>query len=150
MEETEVANYAVEKSIDGNNFSTIHTTPAFNIYNSSYSYTDQQLSAGTYYYRVKMTDTKGSIKYSNTIKLVAKNEAGFSVYPNPAISNVTVHNTSIMGILTVSDLSGKVCLTQKTNSQNTSMNVGELKQGIYTITIQNGEQKQTTNFAIER
>ena len=150
VEETEVANYAVEKSIDGNNFSTIHTTPAFNIYNSSYSYTDQQLSAGTYYYRVKMTDTKGSIKYSNTIKLVAKNEAGFSVYPNPAISNVTVHNTSIMGILTVSDLSGKVCLTQKTNSQNTSMNVGELKQGIYTITIQNGEQKQTTNFAIER
>ncbi len=52
--------FAVERSTDGVHFSQIATLPA-----NSMSYTDAQLGAGTYYYRVRAFNANGYSAYTN-------------------------------------------------------------------------------------
>ncbi|HSD62918.1 MAG TPA: T9SS type A sorting domain-containing protein [Ignavibacteriaceae bacterium] len=52
----------------------------------SYSYTDNNLPSGNYFYRLKQIDFDGSYKYSNAVELGVNGPAEFSLsqnYPNP-------------------------------------------------------------------
>ena len=148
--ENEVSNYSVEKSKDGIHYSTVYALSANNKNNSQYSYTDQDKVSGNIYYRIKMTDTKGSILYSNTIEMNDDKNEDIIVYPNPAINNITVQSKATDGVLSISDFSGKVYLTHPVKSNTTSMDIHDLKQGIYTVTIQTEEGKKTTSVLVER
>lgn len=148
--EKEASNYTVETSKDGINYSPVYTLPAFNINNSHYSYSFQEKEIGNIYYRIKMTDNKGSFLYSNTIAIYIGKEDVISIYPNPATNNITVFSPAITGTLSISDMSGKIHLLQQINSTATSLNIYTLKQGMYTITIQNEEGKKTTSVLVEK
>jgi Secretion system C-terminal sorting domain len=90
-----VANYEVERSIDGIKFDKINTiaknTGASNIYNII----DPNLSAvknnGIIYYRIKQIDINGAFVYSN-IQNVRLTEKGtlISMFPNPVIDIATL------------------------------------------------------------
>ncbi|MBK6915101.1 MAG: hypothetical protein IPH11_16075 [Ignavibacteriales bacterium] len=52
----------------------------------SYSFTDENLSAGTYQYRLKQLDFDGSFEYSNTVEVEINSPTEFTLeqnYPNP-------------------------------------------------------------------
>ena len=85
--EINFTNFIIEKSADGTNWQSVQTIAAAG--NSSavvqYSYTDKNIVASTAFYRLKMVDADGQIKYS-VIKKLSFNGTGvvFSYYPNPA------------------------------------------------------------------
>jgi hypothetical protein len=78
------------------------------------------------------------------------NEKSFTVYPNPSQSIVNVKaDTKLIGSLyTIYNNSGKVVLTGTINTENTSVELGNLSSGIYLFSV--GEiVKQTLNVIKE-
>lgn len=75
--------YELQRNTDGRSFLPINLQTG-NSSLTQFSYTDNALPNGTYYYRLKMTDKDGKISYSNTaIAKVGSKEQSVSVYPNP-------------------------------------------------------------------
>ena len=88
--ESDISHYEIERSKDGFNFTAIITSLAkgdnkdVNFYNAV---DEEQLFAGTYYYRIKSTSNHGAIGYSNLAKVtVVIARSNMYVYPNP-VSN---------------------------------------------------------------
>jgi hypothetical protein len=78
--------FAVERSVDGSNFSEIRKiTAAGNSNNTvNYVYVDENTVKGTLYYRLKQVDNDGNFTYSSVINITVKGEGGsISIYPNP-------------------------------------------------------------------
>jgi len=76
--------FELEKSSDSRNFVLLSSISGSET-NKFYFYNDSRLSKVTSYYRLKMTDTDGSVKYSKVIAIVNE-EKGFvitSIAPNP-------------------------------------------------------------------
>jgi len=87
---TEVNNqgFEIQRSEDGISFNNIAFVPGFGTTTEpkSYSYNDQSVSSGTYYYRLKQIDFDGSFTYSNVAEVEVSLPAVFSLeqnYPNP-------------------------------------------------------------------
>ncbi len=68
----------------------------------------------------------------------------FSVYPNPAKSQINVKAVATLlgSLYTVYDNTGKVVLSGKINSENTVIELGNLSGGIYMFSV-GGNMKQT-------
>ena len=81
--EINLSSYDLQRSQDGQSFTTIAGIKA--IGSSNYSFTDTDISQSpVYYYRLKMTDIDGSYKFSSIIKIDGEVKyIAFSVYPNP-------------------------------------------------------------------
>jgi hypothetical protein len=98
--ERNVANYTVEQSNDGTNFTAIatQTATANNGTNPTYSKQDATASKAANWYRVKANNTNGTTKYTAIAMVAAVNEtiqmaeAKMSIYPNPVVGgNVNLH-----------------------------------------------------------
>lgn len=79
-----IANYSVERGVDGNNFTTIGTlrSKAAGGLGANYSYTDSFPKPGLNYYRIKAQDTAAKYYYSS-IQAVQLLSMAMPVYPNP-------------------------------------------------------------------
>ena len=83
--------YNVEKSTDGNRFSSVSDITANNLPVNNYSWTDAYPVDGYNYYRIRSTDISGGIKYSEVLKVFAgKGKGDIRVFPNPITDN-TIH-----------------------------------------------------------
>ncbi|CAN5728725.1 hypothetical protein BH11BAC3_BH11BAC3_31550 [soil metagenome] len=84
--ETNIAGYEVEKSIDGINFKTIGSRNASNLSGATtgYSVIDNTPVKGNNFYRIKTLQSSGKIDYSSIVKVnISKSKGGINVYPNP-------------------------------------------------------------------
>jgi hypothetical protein len=86
--ETNNQGFDVERSQDNVVFERIGFVPGFGTTTEpkSYSYTDQSLNNGKYYYRLKQIDYDGSFKYSDVIDAEVSLPLHFALeqnYPNP-------------------------------------------------------------------
>lgn len=87
-EYSQVKEYQLQKSVNGEDFETITAIPA--AAGGDYHFTDKNFTA-TSWYRVKVIKQTGSYYYSTTY--IAKNNCqsvGVSLYPNPAKDYLTV------------------------------------------------------------
>ena len=149
--ESNIRQYEVEKSIDGNNYSKVNITAANNIPVSSYIWVDAGAEAGYHYYRIKSVDVNGKIGYSKVVKVfIGTARQVITVFPNPikdGIINLQMWNqpAGTYGIKLSNNL-GQTVLARKAN--HTGGNSTEIiaieksiSKGIYTITITkpNGE-----------
>ena len=86
--ETNVASFAIERSINGTTFSTVGNVAAIGNSSSlhSYSYSDDASKlSGTIYYRLKTLDKDGKFTYSAVQQVVVKASKNLitKMYPNP-------------------------------------------------------------------
>lgn len=88
--ETNIDEYHVEKSVDGQQYFTIGKEKARgNSIRETYSWLDQNPSTGINFYRVKVIEKMGVIKYSHVVNVAVSNlNASLAIYPNPAKGNV--------------------------------------------------------------
>lgn len=89
-QEINIEKYEVERSQNGRQFSSIGTIAAKG--NSGgvtdYSLYDAKPNSGINYYRLKITDNDGQVKYSSVLKVNIASGSGYiTVYPNPATGN---------------------------------------------------------------
>ena len=86
--------FTIERSVDALNFEIIGNKDGAG--NSQqilhYTFIDENLKEGTYYYRLKQTDFNGTFKYSKLIVVGCK--SSFSqdilIYPNPSLEDITI------------------------------------------------------------
>lgn len=91
--EINLIDYAVERSGNGNSFSSLGTqTPATNNGGSAaYLYKDANPLGGDNYYRIKALSRSGQSQYSAIVKVApVKQPASISVYPNPVVDKIMV------------------------------------------------------------
>jgi len=86
--ETNNASFTIERSSDNQSFIPVATIKGHGTTSEkhSYSFTEEDVAAGQYYYRLKQTDIDGSFKYCKTIKVAVENVSTFALlqnYPNP-------------------------------------------------------------------
>jgi hypothetical protein len=138
--------FTVEKSIDAQNWTPFRTIPAKgnSTTESFYSITDQQLTTGTTYYRLKQRNTSGNTDYSNVISVNARANGKLTVYPNPAGANATLYTSDVIGRnqdIQLYNMNGAFIQTLSSNGSNVlHFGTSHLSPGLYLIRIvENGK-----------
>jgi hypothetical protein len=87
-----------------------------------------------------------NIYFSNnqTTKVNNHSNTGIRVYPNPACNEVILNSEQNINRVAITDLSGKVLLSESFNTNNYKMNISGLTSGIYLMQIEteNGKSVQ--------
>jgi hypothetical protein len=150
---TETNNYGfqVERSKDNESYEQITFVPGFGSTTEpkSYSYTDNSVNSGTYYYRLKQIDFDGSFSYSEVLEVNVGLPTEFSLeqnYPNPFNPTTTI-SYSIPEIsfvtLKIYDVSGSEVATlanenKSAGNYEVEFDAMGLPSGTYFFTIQAG------------
>ncbi|MBL0152835.1 MAG: T9SS type A sorting domain-containing protein [Chitinophagaceae bacterium] len=98
--EGNVSYYAVERSVDGQNFSEIGRVNSL-VNNSitavNYNFNDDKVSDGTYFYRLRQVDLDGRSKYSVVISISIHKPLLelVSLYPNPVADQLNLRFQSL-------------------------------------------------------
>jgi hypothetical protein len=78
------------------------------------------------------------------------NATNLSVYPNPASDVITVTSSLSEGMITITDVSGKLVKTVELNGLSTSLNTSGLNNGVYYITVSNGTSTSTEKVVVKK
>jgi hypothetical protein len=154
-EEINVDYYAVEHSTDGLNFNVIGIQHAYNSMGiNDYNYTQQSLSAGTHYYRIRRVDRDGVYKYSDVKAIKISGVSAIQIRPNPVVGStltlaVSIQQSAPTSIQVVT-MDGKVVMRNNTKlvqGLNTiNLNVSDIPTGIYLVQIQLSGEVITKKF----
>ena len=149
--ESNMANYEVEKSINGKDFVKVTAQTAKNTDAAAYSWLDQQAQDGKNYYRIKAIENGGKSTYSNVVVVVmGKGKDMITVYPNPVTEkSFTLQMLNVAGgkynVVLINNLGQEVFNTPITHvegssSETITMNKA-LSGGVYTIVLRSTEGK---------
>ncbi len=150
--EVNVSGFAIEKSLDGINFSQIDFVSAKNnSTHTEYSTIDDKVKGGTSYYRLKQVDKNGSYKYSSVEVIKNSLTIKTEVFPNPTRGNLTInHSVAIKGAaIKVMNIEGKLIKTLpvQVGSAQTALSLTELIKGNYLLMFENEGSKSITQFS---
>ncbi len=131
--------YIIEWSKDGINFLQLATMLArgTGANTTSYSYEHINPIEANNFYRLKLVDENGSFQYS-PMRLISRiKKADVFIYPNPAKNMVNIqYNTNNQNAtVSIMDAVGKIVKQQLLNNNSTAINISELANGIYTISV---------------
>jgi hypothetical protein len=161
LTEKDVANYVVERSSNGSDFSSIgEQLPTSNQNDKAdYSAFDASPNAGVNYYRIKAEETTGKIVYSKVLS-VNLGTAGKSlnVYPNPVKGNQV--NISLSNVrrgqydLRVINTAGQDIFKQRISTQGSTLTQtidlpSTVKPGVYNLVVTGGDYRETKMFIVQ-
>ncbi len=161
LTENDVANYQVERSANGQSFSSLTTINA-SVNNGSradYSYFDAVPVSGINFYRIRYFELSGKILYSTVIKVNTKGGAiGIVTYPNPVTDGQLSLQTTGLNkgqyMLRVFDAAGQQVHKQLLNLYDGAATEViqlplTLKPGMYNLQLSGGEVKLAKSFIIK-
>ena len=82
-----------------------------------------------------------NIDQSTGIGTIAFNQTGISVYPNPASGNITIEGLQVNSEVQISDMTGKILLTEKTGTAIATLDISQFPKGVYLLMTPKGAQK---------
>ncbi len=137
-----IKNCIVERSADGKNFMGVATfTTEYRPPFSTYSWTDEQPSSTTNYYRIKAIGLSGEIRYSAISKaMVTSLKHSLVMFPNPTKDYIHLQcNKMLTGpiTITIADVSGNILLkkTTKLDTKNISIPTHNIQAGTYVLKL---------------
>lgn len=148
--EQNVKLYAVERSNDSRTFTKIGSVDARNTAQPSYTFADNNPLAGTAYYRLQMVDKDGAVKFSSIVAVNNRKSLAAVVFPNPAVSNISVsHPKADKGAtITILNAAGQQAksFAVQAGAMQTSLPVGDLVHGNYLLVFDNNGERASTKF----
>jgi hypothetical protein len=126
-----IRQYVVEKSSNGVDFNAIGFVNASN--KGKYIFTDGSASTGVFYYRLKIVSVGGEIAYSKVMMVKTTAAVSVSVYPNPVANSITISGLSGKTSLKIINTAGVTLKQINTAASTLSLDVNDLKAGIYMI-----------------
>jgi hypothetical protein len=146
------SHFEIEKSRDAIKFNTVAKVEAYSE-RTDYTFTDGEIVKGTTYYRLKMVDLDGRIKYSAIIA-VQLNEGGSSLLnlgPNPVTDILTVESETPATIHLLNPMGQKLFRTDLKSNEPSSIDVKALPNGIYWMqVIHNGSIVQSYKVSVHK
>ncbi len=161
--ETEVNNYGffIERKTENSDWNQISFVQGNGNSNSpkEYSYTDNSLTSGLYYYRLKQSDNDGEFNYSNTLKVNYNKNLEYSLnqnYPNPFNPSTRISFVlpkSGLVKLTVYNLLGQEIMTlvndyKEAGEYNFNFDGKNLSSGIYVYKLETDSYSQTRKMTL--
>ena len=159
--ESDVVNYVVEKSADGRTFTAAGTlSPKTNNGGlNSYAYFDASPKRGNNFYRIKVTERNGNVKYSTTLNISLQTDGIWvNAYPNPVRGNnvnVQLENFD-KAVYTISIFNQ---MGQRVYAKNISHNGGTatftidlpvaIKKGVYSLQVGNATTTVNNKIVVE-
>lgn len=135
--EVNVKHFILERSHDGNSYTSIATIPAGS---NSYSYKGYTSFSGKIYYRLRMVDNDGEFTYSPIVTLSSNGTSVVGIYPNPASDKVYISTGSevLQHTARLYTVSGQLLQTITITSGYQAIPVQQLKSGLYLLQFDNG------------
>ena len=141
--DVEPGSFAIQRSTDGKNFTTIGTVETNEPEGSyNYSFDDEHPSNGNNFYRLLIIDQGSADKYSNILLVTLNNAVLFNVFPTVANSSITVELANAAK-LTMIDARGAT-IKQFNLSQSQVIDISYLAKGFYFLI--NKETGQVARF----
>lgn len=112
--------------------------------NSTYRFIDKGLTAGTYFYRLKIVETNGRIQYSAIKKITATGTYQLIIYPNPALDQITIsYPFEAHTALKLYDATGRIIRQKKSGVKRTDWqeDVSSLPAGVYYLEVEGIKKK---------
>jgi hypothetical protein len=122
-------------------FSVIQTVSANSNTDATYNAIHANPASGINYYRIKIVNADGSVKYSEIRTVIFNGKGTLSIFPNPANDKVNIqlpesYQGKNISIKIINQLGQDIISKQFTNaSQVETINVSNLPTGIYTIRL---------------
>lgn len=139
--ETNNRQYIISRSTDGKNYNLVTNVAGIGTSSTtqSYSYTDQSVTEGTYYYNLEQEDSDGTVNYLATqVVKIGLSATTVNVYPNPAKGKVTVALASgNYQKFSVVGLQGNTLINGRINNKDSELNLdlSNLSTGTYIIKL---------------
>lgn len=155
-DELNVAKYNIQRSLDGNSFTTIGfiNSTGNSTATKNYSYTDNTISRLTVpriYFRLQVADKDGKVTYSGIETIKPAAGLSVSIVPNPAQDHITVSSTDNIKTLNIINSNGQivkqVILSGTTNQQEIALK--KLPADSYFIKVVGEKQSWTRQFIKE-
>ena len=144
-DEVNVSHFNVQRSLNGNDFVTIHKEQAKNRSYNEYSFIDNNpLSTvdsrtSKYYYRIVSVDKDGRTNYSEVRTINLQHQtSNITIFPNPAKDAVTINSKGVKH-LTITDCFGRIVYKAEVNRASYILNLKSFAKGIYIFSFDNGE-----------
>ena len=113
--------YTLERSVDGIAFEPVYNVAATGTGRQVYTYTDKQISASRYYYRLKVRERTGITATTHIVVINFDKPAAVQVYPTliHGMQNIFVSGITATGkaSLMVTDQSGRVVMQRQVTLQ---------------------------------
>jgi Zn-dependent metalloprotease len=142
--EINTSSFEIQRSTDGQSFTTIQVLPAAgnSSVQRSYATTDEHPVSGRNYYRLKIVDIDGKSSFSGiqSVNLITDND--ISIYPSPAKNLITIEGKFYSQTLNISvmDMAGKTIAAYRKNYTGPlSIPVNNLANGTYILLVSNGQ-----------
>ena len=138
-DEVNTAYFEVEASTNGTLYEAIGRVKAAGNSEAQqqYSFVHQQPAAGRYYYRLKMADKDGEIRYSGTRILHFGSTETIALQPNPARQQVSISGIPANSRIHLLDATGRVVLQLVAQATATTLSIANLAPGHYQVRISN-------------
>ena len=161
LTEKDVAEYTIERSVNGRDFSAIGKQLPTSNQNDKASYAafDASPNAGANYYRIKAEETTGKIVYSKILSVnLGTTNQGLRLYPNPVSgSQVTVSLSNVKRgqyNLRVINTAGQDIFKQTINNQSSSLTQtmdlpSTIKPGVYNLVVTGDDYRESKTFIVQ-
>jgi hypothetical protein len=159
--EVNIGSYEVEKSVDGQHFAkgTGITAKGNNSVTQNYSWLDENAVTGSNFYRIKVIEKSGEVKYSNIVKVdIAYAKGTITVFPNPIkgsviqvkLSNMEKGRYSAVLYNTLGQKLYSNTIEHTLRSGNYTISLGRLiSKGTYTLHIFKGDISMNERVIVE-
>lgn len=135
--------FEIERSTNGFDFDSIGSLPASPVNCSQpLGFTDPSPVPGANYYRIRITESNGTTRYTGVVLLKGEGPAG-TLYPTVLTRNTTVqvNYAGVKGSLLVTDATGKQLYTHTLVNGTQSLALPLHGSGLYFYSIKNDEGK---------
>jgi hypothetical protein len=131
--------FVIERSLDGKTFQSIGKVSISNLAGTySYSFSDQSLSGGKNFYRIRAEETNSSVKYSQIILVDMDDLKSFAIYPTNATTQLFVKVPKSTNIAIYNNQGALVRKMQIEASQH--IDVADLIKGVYQIRFEGAKE----------
>jgi len=134
--------FEIERSNNGHSFSRVGVVYARGSSNAAtaYQFTDNNITKGLNYYRLKMIDKDGKYAYSGIVLIRFSAAGALVVYPNPATNVLFIESTEDTELWLTNMAGIKIRKTTVKTGLN-KIDVSNISNGIYYIQNKTGNQK---------
>lgn len=135
--ETNASHFEIERSYDALSFERKATVLASNHAGSlqEYSFLDEAVPGGTYYYRLKQVDFDGLFGYSKIISIKTERANLVKVYPNPVADKLTIESEASINLVEITNVQGVKMLSLKSPEKRITLPLQTFPGGLYTVTV---------------
>lgn len=147
--------FIIQRSNDGIKFTDLGFVKAIGSVSNNYQFKDLSPVNGTNYYRLKSIDKDGSYTYGKIISVNILSKEGFTIVPNPAVSNTTLRFNGITNSATINvfNVAGKKVYTDKfsgISSSTYTLSTSKLSAGTYIVNVITKEGNYSNRLVITK